>query len=233
VRWVFYSLLILNLVYLVWSLVEWSAPAVQPVQQRNLETSAPRKLTLLEEARAGDAASAGGTEERTAAPQSRKRLCPVVGPWETGKQAREALQTLAGEGYRGRVRPVEVEKERLHWVYLPPFENRQEALDTLRELQSRGVDSFVVTEGADSNAISLGYFKNEDSAEGLQSKMQTAGYPAEIRETAQTVTEYWVYLDSRSIADDGEALRSFIADRENLEADHSSCEALERRGPSP
>lgn len=217
-RWVFYSLLILNLVYLVWSLVDAGAPAMDPVREVQSGPSAPEKLTLLREAR-----ESGELEVSRGQLTPRQRLCPVVGPWNERAGAESALKTLRSAGYRGRVHDVDVEKERLHWVYLPPFESREKALEMLRELQSRGVDSFVVSEGDDRNAISLGYFSSADSAEGLRLKMNNAGYPAEIRQTARKVTEYWVYLDSRSIGDDGDALRRFIAERPDLEADHSSC----------
>jgi cell division septation protein DedD len=218
-RWVFYSLLILNLVYLVWSLVDLGTSSVEPVQSYQPESSAPRELTLLDEAQAGEPAA-----NRSSAPGERQRLCPVVGPFDTRGDGEQALKALTEAGYQGRVRNIQVEKERLHWVYLPPLDSRDEALQTLRELQSRGVDSFVVSEGEDRNAISLGYFQSEDSARGLRSKMNTAGYPAEIRETAEEVTEYWVYVDSRSVDDDGRALRQFLQAREGVEADHSSCD---------
>lgn len=219
-RWVFYSLLILNLVYLVWNLVDLGTSSVEPVQSYQPESSAPQELTLLEEARAGET-----TGDGTPAPAERQRLCPVVGPFETRAEGEQALEELTDADYQGRVRGIQVEEERLHWVYIPSLDSRDEALQTLRELQSRGVDSFVVSEGEDRNAISLGYFQSEDSARGLRSKMETAGYPAEIRETAEEVTEYWIYIDSRSVDDDGEALRRFLQAREGVEADHSSCTA--------
>lgn len=219
-RWVFYSLLILNLVYLVWNLVDLGTSSVEPVQSYQPESSAPQELTLLEEARAGETTGDGAP-----APAERQRLCPVVGPFETRAEGEQALEELTDADYQGRVRGIQVEEERLHWVYIPSLDSRDEALQTLRELQSRGVDSFVVSEGEDRNAISLGYFQSEDSARGLRSKMETAGYPTEIRETAEEVTEYWIYIDSRSVDDDGEALRRFLQAREGVEADHSSCTA--------
>lgn len=228
-RWVFYSLLILNVVYLVWSIVDMGASSPEPVNESRPEVDAPRQLTLLEEARGAASPAAGDAEPQGT--NGRQRLCPVVGPWETRSGGKQALQTLRDAGYQGRVRAVEVERERLHWVYLPPRKDRDMALKTLRELQSRGVDSFIVSEGADRNAISLGYFESADSARGLRAKMDTAGYDAEIRETAENVTEYWLYVDSRSVDDDGEALRRFLADQEGLEADHSKCGDATADGP--
>ncbi len=217
-RWVFYSLLILNLVYLVWSLVDLGTSSVDPVQSYQPEASAPRELTLLSEAQARKPASDGAST-----PAEPNRLCPVVGPFDTRSDAEKVLGRLMATGYQGQVRGIEVEKERLHWVYIPPLDSREAALKTLRELQSRGVDSFIVSEGEDRNGISLGYFESEDSARGLRSKMETAGYPAEIRETTEKVTEYWLYVEKRSVEDDGQALRRLLQARDSLKVDHSSC----------
>jgi hypothetical protein len=214
-RWVFYSLLTLNLVYLIWGLVNASVPTPDQSAATGVEVSAPQRLTLLSEA--------GKVPASESAPARRQQLCPVVGPWDGVAGAEQALSTLRTAGYRGQIRAVEVQKERLSWVYLPAYPSRDEALRVLRELQARGVDSFIVGQGEDQNAISLGYFASEESAEGLRMKMNNAGYPARVRETGRQVTEYWLYLDRGSIEDEGSALRDYIAATQGLEADHSDC----------
>lgn len=225
-RWVFYSLLILNVVYLVAGLVGASGPdrdrAPSPVA-----SSAPESLKLLSEVEVTLHSGAATAADR-------ERLCPVIGPWSDRARALEALTELENGGYQGTVRSLRVEKERLNWVYLPAFPSRDEALKVLRELQSRGVDSFIVGEGEDENAISLGYFTSEESAEGLRVKMNNAGYPAEVRRTARTVTEYWVYLKAASIADDGTFLRVYLGEHPELEADHAACPGGDaRQAPGP
>lgn len=215
-RWVFYSLLVLNIVYLVSGVVGLSAPDSRADRASARTASAPQTLQLLDEVQVRPSS-------QQAAPAARKRLCPVVGPWEGRTGAMEALAELEKNGYRGTVRSVEVEKERLNWVYLPVYADRERALKVLRELQSKGVDSFIVGEGEDENAISLGYFASEESAEGLQVKMNNAGYPAQVRATARTVTEYWVYLRPGSLTDGGDLLRRYLSDHPDREADHAAC----------
>ncbi|WP_298453458.1 hypothetical protein [uncultured Marinobacter sp.] len=51
----------------------------------------------------------------------------------------------------------------LHWVIIPP-QPRSEALEQFREMQKRGIDSYLVTEGANRNAISLGLFESRRAA---------------------------------------------------------------------
>ncbi|MCK5875982.1 MAG: SPOR domain-containing protein [Alcanivoracaceae bacterium] len=223
-RWVFFSLLILNVVYLVFSLVMRAAPAPQRVMAPSV-TGAAEKLVLLEESSLSvGSGSRGG--------YGMPPLCPVVGPWDQLAAADQASRALAESGYRAAVEPLKVARDRLHWVHLPAIGDRDQALRVLRELQSRGVDSFIVADGEDANAISLGYFSSADSARGLMMKMQTAGYPAEIRQTAKEVTEYWLRIDAGSIRDEGAALRGLLAGNPAISGNHVAC-AVSSPAPEP
>lgn len=214
-RWVFFSLLILNVVYLVFSLVMRAAPVPRHMVTPSV-TGATETLVLLEES----TLTGGG---KSGAGSGMPPLCPVAGPWEQLAEADQAARLLAKSGYRATVESLRVARDRLHWVYLPAVADRDQALRVLRELQSRGVDSFIVADGADANAISLGYFSSADSAHGLMIKMQTAGYPAEMRQTAKEVTEYWLRVNAKSIRDDGEALRNLIASNPGISGNHVAC----------
>lgn len=215
-RWVFFSLLILNIIYLVFSLVLKAVPPVQP-SLASAASVAPVSLVLLSEAQ---------VETTNVTPTvSVPPLCSVVGPWADRMEAEQALQVLKRGGYQAVVEPVKVERDRLHWVYLPVSEDKAQALRLLRELQGKGVDSFVVAEGGDANAISLGYFSSADSARGLMIKMQTSGYPAEIREAFREATEYWLRVAAGSINDDGEALRAMLGGNTTLTGKHVACDS--------
>jgi hypothetical protein len=216
-RWVFFSLLILNVVYLVTSLVMRSAPSATRTPSA-VVAAAPASLTLVSEA--GGRLSSVGTDTGSG---GMPPLCPVVGPWGQDADARQAAQGLRRSGYQVELDALRVIRERLHWVYLPSAVDRTEALRQLRELQAKGVDSFIVAEGEDANAISLGYFGNADSARGLKTKMRAAGYQAEVRETAREATEYWLRIDGARIPDGGEALRALLAANQLLSGNHVAC----------
>lgn len=214
-RWIFYSLLVINVVYLgvqlTKNLAEPSVVAGIPLP--HAEGGTP--LVLLAEQ-----------------PQSRREarqavasgsLCPVIGPWESESSARAGVVQLRAAGVAARVRGLSIEKDRLSWVYLPPYGSRERALVVLQELQDRGVDSFIVKEGDDANAISLGYFSSEESAEGLRVKMRNAGYPAFVRETSKVVTEYWAYLADSS-AEEKPEVKVFLEANQSLKLDRVSCD---------
>lgn len=198
-RWVFYSLLILNTVYLGWNLLSHAAPTPAPAVSA---VSAPQTLQLLGEASPPGSArtdlpgEVGRVGDDLAAARN-TRLCEVVGPWSGRQRAEQVRSELGALARDGRIHAVPVRRDRLSWVYLPAQPRRDDALAALRELQSQGVDSFIVSEGDDANAVSLGYFSSEESARGLQVKMRNAGYPAEVRETWREALEYWIYLDAQ------------------------------------
>ena len=75
--------------------------------------------------------------------------------------------------------------ERLHtpnpssyMVYLPPAPNKKTAEKRITELQKKGIGNyFLITNGKQfRNAISLGIFKNEETAKNLVAKLQKLGF---------------------------------------------------------
>lgn len=213
-RWVFYSLVVLNLVYLGWQLtlgghkqpVEAAVPAAQHGARLQLLSESAQRRRQAEPLRAAGA---------------KQGLCPVVGPWASREEAGRAAIQLEAAGLRAHIRAVTMQKDHLNWVYLPAYDSRARALEVLGELQSRGVDSFVVKEGEDANAVSLGYFSSADSAEGLRIKMRNAGYPAFVRETSRPVTEYWLYLPMAQA--ESPALEDFLVGNPTVIRDRAAC----------
>jgi len=215
VRWIFYSLLVVNLVYLGVQLTKSLAPRDATVSLRvPAQAAGGEPLVLLSE-------RSQPSREGARRPEAGS-LCAVVGPWQSREAANAGAVQLRAAGLPGRVRALNIEKDRLNWVYLPPYPDRERALRVLHELQDHGVDSFVVKEGDDANAISLGYFSSAESAEGLRVKMRNAGYPAFVRETSRAVTEYWVYLADQAPKEKPE-LDIFLQANQSLKLDWVAC----------
>lgn len=211
-RWVFFGLLILNVTYLGMSLAGRVLPGDGMATD---EFVGAAELQLL-----SDANSSGIAQDSAFA---RLPLCLVLGPWTKEQDALAAYRTLS-RGIPGiDVRALKIARDRLNWVYIPPRASRSDALRILRDLQTQGVDSFMVNEGADANAISLGYFTNADSARGLQVKMETAGYAAEIRQTVREITEYWLYFPRDSSPSQSDVLSGFLQKDESLVLEQAAC----------
>ena len=90
--------------------------------------------------------------------------CARLGWIETAERARSLVdsQPLAEEaGFR--IEEVERELAPLQWVLIPP-QPEAVALSQFRDIQRQGIDSYLVTEGENRNAISLGLFESRESA---------------------------------------------------------------------
>ncbi|MET4028432.1 hypothetical protein ABIE59_003979 [Marinobacter sp. MBR-99] len=89
--------------------------------------------------------------------------CLRIGWFDSGEAA-SAFAARIGEPFRLEERERELPP--LNWVMIPP-QPRDVALSQFRNLYSRGVESYVVTEGEYRNAISLGLFESRSAAESV------------------------------------------------------------------
>lgn len=189
-RWLFVGIVALNVLYFGWAVLAGDDPARHQAASGPEPQSFPAELRLLQEAGASVAAPAVIVAPAASRPQG----CPAIGPFGTPEAAAEVLEVFADAGVDAVQQGQGKAAVPLYWVYLPPHETRQHALRRLRELHAAGIDSFIVGEGADANAVSLGSFGNRDSALGLQARLRTAGYLAQVREQMRQASDFWIVL---------------------------------------
>ncbi len=167
-RWLALILLVLNSV--IWfQAARVSSPTV--AEQANNAGVLPRVADLRPSGEPADSGQdVGGEDLAPATPGSE------VSPSDTEKDEPAPCYRLqwfasreSADAFRGRylqsseVRELERELTPLHWVIIPPRPPAQ-ARALFRELQAKGVDSYLVREGENRNAISLGLFENPESA---------------------------------------------------------------------
>jgi hypothetical protein len=132
------------------------------------------------------------TASSAAAPETR---CLAVGPFDTPQDLRNARVALTGPGVRMRSRQEQTTEARGWWVYLPAPGTRAQALALARRLDAAHVgDYFVMSSGDQSNAISLGLFKDPANARKRRDEIGAAGFAAQIQERTEQVPEYWLDL---------------------------------------
>jgi len=78
-----------------------------------------------------------------------------------------------------------------YWVFVPPMANKSAADKRVEELKAQGIlDVFAVDSGPQRFAISLGVFRNEDSAQARLESLQTRGVKgAKVGQRAQAVPQ--------------------------------------------
>jgi hypothetical protein len=129
--------------------------------------------------------------------------CMALGPFATQTDMRNARVALTNQAARMRSRQEQTTQTTGWWVYLPGGGSRDKALELGRRLAAANVgEYFIVSQGDQSNTVSLGLFKDPANARRRREQVVAAGFPAQMTERTETVPEYWLDV---VIADNGHA----------------------------
>ena len=215
-RWLFLVLVMLNLLLGLYHLNRGPVAEVagSPVGISGNESN----ITLL-------------TEARDPSPEPPERIsdntCLYLGGFDEKSAALDLEQRLLSVDIDSRVESIDEEAGVDYWVYLPPLVSRQASLRQLRELQSRNIDSYIITVGDLSNGISLGIFSRRESADSVVDRLRQVDYPASIRELPRTHRRYWVSVRGASQRLIGERfVAELIGDFPSLERKQMPCSGV-------
>lgn len=212
-RWLFLLLVMLNLMLGLYHLNK--PPTIASISKGASESAKEPDIKLL-------------SETVALAPrqpvQEAEDACLYIGGFDEETIGLDVEQRLLSLDVDARVESVDEAAGVDYWVYLPPLVSRQASLRQLRELQSRNIDSYIITVGDLSNGISLGIFSRRDSAESVVKRLQLVGYVVSIRELPRTHRRYWVVVEGSSQRLLTEALLAeLIADFPSLEHRQMPC----------
>jgi hypothetical protein len=170
------------------------APAQIPIETSGAEPDAGADDALAAEP-SGDVA--GGVEGAAApGPSSGGDLCVRLGRFEDQAAAEAAIIALSkADGFvraDPAIRMREVQGIQVsYWVYLPPFLDRKTANAALTALTQRGIkDAYIVAEGEDRNAISLGLYSEQARARRRADQVGNEGMTARISKLERPRVEY-------------------------------------------
>lgn len=196
-RWIALALLLANLIYGGWL---W----LQPPPSASVVAAplpAGERLLLLNER--GDGAlpaepAAGASAELAPVevPAPPIPVCEMFGPLPDAETARRLRDRLIAEGASAGAYRQAVTTRTDYWVHVGPLPTRREALELLRELQQRQIDSFIIAEGELANSISLGYFTREASAARAMAERRAQGYDAKVRGIPRYADQFWTVVES-------------------------------------
>ncbi len=194
-RYIIFSLLALNFVYLFYNLfAQESEPGVGSPPESELEVST---IQLLGENTDQDARlrqMARAIENPVLVPESQEPNCSALGPFVSVSKAQAALERIESMNYLVTLLAVDqLTGEHDFRVLIPPAASLEEAFRMLRELQSQGIDSYVISKGEEALGISLGVFLVESAARSVQEKLKKNGYQTLITQIARLEREYWIF----------------------------------------
>ena len=123
------------------------------------------------------------------------KSCLGLGPFANIISAQGVAERLKTIGRMVELTAVDTRTgESDYRVVMPPLSSQQEAFRRLRELKSRGIDSFVITQGADAHGISLGVFSSSKRAEAYRQSLIGRGYEVLLDALPRVNRGYWVQI---------------------------------------
>ena len=197
-RSLFLLLLLLNILYALWQLQDgiaeraFRANADQPLDTRLMDQSqrpaAERKEVAVVSAEPGAANTV---------------LCVSLGSFPERERAEQLRQRTLTLGIGSDVVAREVAGSVDFWLVLPVAGGRSVALSRLADLQERGIDSFLITQGPLANNLSLGVFGQEDYAQARLVQLRDQGYQVRLEPVEKSGREYLVQIhsDARRLVD--------------------------------
>jgi hypothetical protein len=220
-RWLVIGLLLCNAIYFVWerNARQHSAPLVADETSQQLGA----RLELLTEV--------GAKVGVTSAPPSDVAppvpVCHMIGPFKELISANQVRARLKALDITVNTYQVSIPDKPDYWVHLGPMRSRKEALDLLRELQAKNIDSFLITEGELVNGISLGFFSREELAQGVMKQRREIGYEAKIRKVPRFSREIWeVFAGDEHLKLSDQLWQQIKAGTQDLELRKNSCELI-------
>jgi hypothetical protein len=183
-RWIFFSLLLVNLSYLAYELAQPEGIKTQETVDVSVVSGAA-PIKLLAELKQPAARKIVNTHKKSP-------LCWAVGPYQVELDAQNVYARMLAVDIPASVDKQLVVVKEEFWVYLPPLSNKKQAIRKLKELQKREIDSFIITEGELANGISLGLFSQQSSVDRLISELKKKRIEPSVKPLQRTRGQYWV-----------------------------------------
>lgn len=112
--------------------------------------------------------------------------CVRLGPFPDEARARAALERVRAWLPVAEVISVPVPSGSSFWVHVPPRSSADEARAVVAGLAASGIESFVIRdEPALRNAVSLGVFRDAESAGRHAARFAGIGYPVAVHEAVR------------------------------------------------
>ena len=161
-----------------------------PVTPPTVPADAPASDAEIEDARGATAESVPAASETESPPEA---FCARAGGFPNRRTVADAalwLQSFGAEVFE--VRHEEHRNAVSYQVYLPPFENRQEAVARLREIRNQGVrDVAVIPDGDLANGISFGIYREPENMNRRVAALDRLGFSVRSQASdVEVVAEY-------------------------------------------
>ena len=219
-RLVVASLVIINVVYLAWQLHQPEFPGTEVTDTVGIGPT----ITLISESGKNDRREALDkvvTNPLVVDDGEGANTCPALGPFDDVLEGQIVLERLISMDFKVNLKAIDQPTGEFDFrVMIPPAASLEEAFRKLRELQSQGIDSYVITRGNDALAISLGVFSTIKAAKAAQ--QSNYGYESMIAKIQRLDRSYWI-VPYGTLEVAKALMQSIITDFSDLEINQVAC----------
>jgi len=119
--------------------------------------------------------------------------CTAVGPLKDERSALYMADDLSTFELKVRTQTIDKATGQSDYrLMISPAASMQEAYSRHQQLKSNNIESYVITQGSNKQAISLGVFSTRKAAEVALEVVAELDFPLEIVETPRIGREYWL-----------------------------------------
>jgi hypothetical protein len=192
VRYVFFALLVLNLVYFAWA--DW-------VDQPGTAPPAAAKLPTIKMASevtpAGAALPVAEAAHKMALNEAAETApCMSIGPFADIETSARAAAVLKEKGFEPAQRAAAGETSQGFWVYVGGLKSDAEVANVVRDLVYHGItDAHAMADSdATDRRVSVGLFSERERADKRAQVVGKLGIKAEVAEHKLPASVYWIDL---------------------------------------
>jgi len=133
--------------------------------------------------------------QKVAPKKSHPPACFTLGPFTKASAVSRSTKALKAWGVAIDSREVSKRTPKNYWVYLPASKSYRAAKRKVRALQKKGLaDLFIMGNGSHKNAISLGLFKQEATADERLMQVKKLGLNAVLETQYRLSKQTWLDL---------------------------------------
>lgn len=123
--------------------------------------------------------------------------CYSLGPFKDAKVSGKVTKKLTGQGARVKSRTVKKKITGAWWVYLSPYESKEQALEASQVLAANDIkDYFIINnDEAMKNGISLGLYTKKDGSQRRKGMIEGLGFEPKIQQREREVETIWLEVN--------------------------------------
>jgi hypothetical protein len=247
-RWLVLSLFMINVLMLGWNIVQPDGARAEKTKlsagippivlleeyEGELEFIEPKKSNEPKQIVDDSSSNIEKPDEIAAVDDAMNELqevCTTLGPLMSQHDVNQVASVLKSLGIKANSRRSEKKEVLGLWVYLRPAPTREEAERKVQDLVRSGIkDYYIVKSGENTNAISLGVFKQEEKALARINRLRAMGYDPILGRRYRTSPVYWLdFIENSDLQISDEDWKTIVRSRPGLQRLPTACNSIAER----